>query len=330
MPIQSFPTRNPKLEFPEWKKTIIAEATRRGLKGFVLSEIEYAQSVGQKPGDVFRPITKPTLPSDEAKSAAWTKFNILNTAYEEKQEKPLLEFTVSFVAALGPAEIAIIGGGSSGTLNKTLLEMITILSAHYEKWSPKELKTLKETLHNGTISINIDEPIDSYLTKVCSIHEVATKNHSPIPEHEKIEYVSSELRKLNIAQLNLWLMTYDNSTPEVEDKKFDEFSKQLKTLFRSLDKDTMSTAGYAAQAKQQYHEDQNEVMAQLARLEKKIDATSTQNKTQGKQQYERRGAVSERRPFFYCHSCKFQKSHWSAECSKPLPGHDSNKNHPNA
>ena len=204
MPIPSFPlTRNPKLEFPEWKKTIIAEATRRGLKGFILSAIEYSESAGQQPGDVFRPLTKPLLPGDEAKSTAWTKYNILNTAYEEKQEKPLLEFTVSFVAALGPSEIAIIGGGANGTLNKTLIEMLSSLSAHYEKWSPKELKNLKESLHNGAISINTDEPIDTYLTKVCAIHEVAYKNHSPIAEHEKIEYVSNELRKLNNAQLNL-------------------------------------------------------------------------------------------------------------------------------
>ena len=125
-------------------------------------------------------------------------------------------------------------------------------------------------------------------------------------------------------------MSYDNATPEVEDKNFNEFSKQLKTLFRSLDKDTMSTAGYTAQVKQHTQEVQNDVMAQLARLEKKIDATSNQNKAQVKHQNERKVPTTERRPFFYCHSCQFQKSHWSAECTKPIPGHDNSKNHPNA
>jgi hypothetical protein len=327
MPIQNFPTRNAKLEFPAWKKMVIAEATRRGLKGYVLNTTEYENSAGQVKGDVFTPLKRPKLPGEDAKSIAWTRYSILNTAYEEKQEKPLIEFTLSFVTALSPTEIAIIGGGVEGTQNKTLMEMLNALSEHYEKWSPTELKHLKDTLFNGTIAINTDEPIDIYLNKVNNIHNVAEANMSAIPEHEKIDGISKELRKLNIAQLNLWIMTYENSTPEIADKDYDKFTKQLKTLFRTLDKDTMKSAGYdasSAQATRPNTETQNEVMAQLARLEKMLDANIKPNN-----EGENRESAG-LKPFFYCHSCQFQKSHWSAMCRKPKKGHDKSKNHPNA
>ena len=328
MPIQSFPTRNAKLEFPAWKKMVIAEATRRGLKGYVLTTTEYEKSAGQIEGDIFTPLKKPNLPGEDAKSSTWTRYSILNNAYEEKQEKPLIEFTLNFVTALSPAEIAIVGGGADGTLNKSLLEMLSALSEHYEKWSPTELRHIKETISNGSIAINTEEPIDIYLNKVSNIHDVAKANLSVIPEHEKIEGVAKELRKLNIAQLNLWLMTYENATPELIDKDYEKFTKQLKTLFRTLDKDTMKSAGYfeasAAQATQQDNEAQNEVMAQLARLEKKLD--SNINLKKGKEEKD----SAEPRPFFYCHSCLFQKSHWSAKCHNPKKGHDRTKNHPNA
>lgn len=85
MPIQNFPIRNAKLEFPAWKKMVIAEATRRGLKGYVLNETEYERSAGQVKGDVFTPLKKPTLPSEDAKSTAWTRYSILNSAYEENR-----------------------------------------------------------------------------------------------------------------------------------------------------------------------------------------------------------------------------------------------------
>jgi hypothetical protein len=324
MPIQSFPTRNAKLEFPAWKKMVIAEATRRGLKGYVLTATEYEKSAGQVSGDIFTPLKKPNLPDENAKSSAWSRYSILNNAYEEKQEKPLIEFTLNFVTALSPTEIAIIGGGADGTLNKTLIEMLSALSEHYEKWSPTEIKQIKDTISNGTITLNIDEPIDIYLNKLSNIHDVAKENLSAIPEHEKIEGVAKELRKLNIAQLNLWLMTYENSTPEIADKDYEKFTKQLKTLFRTLDKDTMKSAGYYEASASQVTETQNDVAAQLARLEKKLDAQISLKKDRE----ERDG--SEPRPFFYCHTCQFQKSHWSAKCRTPKKGHDRTKNHPDA
>ena len=122
-------------------------------------------------------------------------------------------------------------------------------------------------------------------------------------------------------------MTYENATPEIADKDFDKFAKQLKTLFRTLDKDTMKSAGYyeasASQATQQNTETQNEVMAQLARLEKKLDSKMSFKK-------DREQNNAEPKPFFYCHTCQFQKSHWSVMCRTPKKGHDRSKNHPDA
>jgi hypothetical protein len=100
MPIQSFPIRNAKLEFPAWKKMVIAEATRRGLKGYVLTAAEYEKSAGQELGDIFIPLKKPKLPGDDAKSSAWTKYTILNTAYEEKQEKQVSPQDKNYISFL--------------------------------------------------------------------------------------------------------------------------------------------------------------------------------------------------------------------------------------
>jgi hypothetical protein len=237
-----------------------------------------------------------------------------------------MDFTLNFVTALSPTEIAIIGGGVDGTLNKTLREMISALCDHYERWSPIELKQLKETLHNGTIAINTEEPIDVYLNKINIIHDVAAANMSAVPEHEKIENIAKELRKLNIPQINVWLMTYENATPEISDKDYEKFSGHLKILFRNLDKVTMKVAEYesSAQTISPQREAQPEVMAQLARLEKRLD-----DKANGKKDGEER-ENAEPRPFFYCHTCQFQKSHWSAKCRTPKKGHDKSKNHPNA
>ena len=330
MPISNFPsTRNPKLEFPTWLNQLIAEAYSLGLKGYVLTQAQFEISLGQAVGDVFQPLVKPIMPAQNASQNAWSRYRDGVQEYNEEMRR-YIDLRGRFISALSADISALVGDEDTGTLNKTLLQMITTMRNHFETWTQSELTAIKNTLHDGSISIKIEEPIETYLQKIKVIHAVAARNLSTIPDADKITFVCKELRKLNIMQLNLWIMTYENQNPEMAQKVFVNFTAALRITYQALDKDTMQSAGYTAaqlQVKDEFQEQLTAITAQMNDL-KKTQKAGGEGERKRKQTQRDEKDTGEPKPFKFCDTCNFNKSHWSKACNRPKDGHNFKKNQP--
>jgi len=334
MPISNFPaTRNAKLEFPAWLNQLIAEAYSLGLKGYVLTQAQFAVSLGQVPGDIFVPLVKPIMPAQNAPQNAWSRYNNQVQEYNEVMKK-YIDLRGRFISALSAEILALVGDEETGTLNKTLLEMITTMRNHFETWTQGELKAIKRTLEDGSITIKLDEPIENYLQRIRAVHAVAERNLSTIPDADKISFVCMELRKLNITQLNIWIMTYDNQHPQMAQKVFNEFTAELRITFQALDKDTMQSAGYTA-AQMQDRTDMQEQLRALTAQVNELKQTQTSEKAGGKGDRKRKPKTQgddkdprEPTPYKFCDTCLYNRTHWSKTCTRPKAGHNAQKTRP--
>ena len=334
--LPKFPlTINPKLEYlTSFRPKLLAAANLMDLKGFILTPREYETSQGQALGDVFVARVKPPDPAANATGPQLSQNSIMRSLYTEENSK-LVTFTSMFIGVFDNPHLAIIGDRVHGTLNRSLLQMKTALDRKYEVFTPKEIRALIKTLGDGSITINPDEPIEVYLQEIETIFTAAAVSLSTISEVDKIEYVTTELKKLSIAEINLWLMMYENAHPTIISKDYPDFAASMQTMYQTINRDTMRSAGYTAQAKETQNQ---ELMAQVQTLTKTVQTLEKQQaerehsgsrnnsingkrgRVQAKNQQQKKGKGTK-----FCDTCDFNHSHWSNVCKYPKVGHDENR-----
>jgi hypothetical protein len=272
--LTKFPlTKNPKLEYiTSFRPQLIARANLRGLKGFILTQPEYEISEGQVLGDVFVPKVEPPEPAANLTALQLSRNSVLRNLYKEEHGN-YVQFTAEFIGAFDKAHLAIIGDRAHGTLNRSLIQMKTALDLKYSVFTPNELRALIKTLGDGSITINPDEPIEVYLQEIETIFIAAAASRSTISEVDKIDYVVTELRKLSIAQIDMWIMSYENTHATIISKDYAAFAESLQVMYQNVNKDTMKSAGYTAQAKEKENQ---ELVAQVKLLTKTVQAMQKQ------------------------------------------------------
>jgi hypothetical protein len=344
--LPKFPlTKNPKLEYIiSFRPQLLASANLMGLKGFILTQIEYENSEGQAPGDVFVPRQEPADPAANATALQLTRDSIMRNLYKEEHGK-YVQYTSMFIGVFDKAHLAIIGDRVHGTLNRSLLQMKTALDRKYDVFTPKEIRTLIKTLGDGSITINPDEPIEVYLQEIEAIFNAAAVSMSTISEVDKIEYVTNELKKLSIAELNLWIMSYENTHATIISKDYAVFAASLQVMYETINRDTMRSAGYTAQAKETQNQ---ELMAQVQELTKKVQTmekqqvaresrfqnpkgpsdggadnsnNSKRERGHGKNRHQKKAKGGTK----FCDTCDFNSTHWSNVCRWPKIDHDANR-----
>lgn len=340
--LTKFPlTKNPKLEYiTSFRPQLIARANLMGLKGFILTQPEYEISEGQVIGDVFAPKIEPPEPAANLNALQLNRNSILRNLYKEEHGK-YVQFTSDFIGAFDKAHLAIIGDRVHGTLNRSLLQMKTALDQKYSVFTPTELKALIKTLGDGSITINPDEPIEVYLQEIETIFIAAATSRSTISEVDKIDYVVNELKKLSIAQIDLWIMSYENTHATIISKDYAAFAVSLQVMYQNVNKDTMKSAGYTAQAKEKENQ---ELVAQVKLLTKQVQAMQKQRMSADKQQQpagprlsnfngkrkqeQVTGNKSKARGFKFCDTCDYNRTHWSNTCNRPKDGHEEDRRVP--
>ena len=107
---------------------LIAEAYSLGLKGYVLTQAQFEISLGQAVavGDVFQPLVKPIMPAQNASQNAWSRYRDGVQEYNEEMRR-YIDLRGRFISALSADISALVGDEDTGTLNKTLLLMITTI-----------------------------------------------------------------------------------------------------------------------------------------------------------------------------------------------------------
>ena len=342
--LTKFPqSNNPKLEYRSiFRPEIIAKATLLGLKGFILTQPEYETSEGQVPGDVFVPKVEPPIPGAHSTALQLSRNTILRNMYKEEHSK-YVQFTSEFIGAFDKTHLAIIGDRTHGTLNRSLLQMKTALDMKYDVFTPKEITALIKTLGDGTVTINPDDPIEIYLQKIEIIFNAAATSQSTISEVDKIEYVIAELKKLNIAEIMLWIMSYETTHPTIVSKDYPAFALSLQVMYQNINRDTMRSAGYTAQATEQIQD----LMAQVKALNKTVQElekrprnkdsnhrnpldTHTRGANSGKRERERGNNKQQKKGkgvqgTRFCDTCEFNHTHWSNMCKWPKDGHNEDR-----
>ena len=344
--LPKFPqTKNPKLEYhTSFRPQLLAAATLMGLKGFILTQPEYESSQGQGPGDAFVARVKPPDPPANATGAQLSQNTIMRNLHTEENGK-LVQFTSMFIGVFDKPHLAIIGDRAHGTLNKSLFQMKTSLDRKYNEFTPNEIRALIKTLGDGSITINPDEPIEVYLQEIETIFTAAAMSRSTISEVDKIEYVTTELKKLSIAEINLWLMMYENTHSTIISKDYTDFAAAMQVMYQTINRDTMRSAGYTAQAKETQNQ---ELMAQVQQLIKTVQTLEKQQaererrpqnpqgpsgggannsnnrkheRGQGKKQHQKKAKGGTK----FCDTCDFNDTHWSNVCKWPKDDHDRNR-----
>lgn len=338
--LPNFPlTKNPKLEYiTSFRPKLLAAANLMDLKGFILTQQEYETSQGQALGDVFVARVKPPDPAANATGPQLSQNSIMRSLFTEENNK-LVAFTSMFIGVFDNPHLAIIGDRVHGTLNRSLIQMKTALDTKYEVFTPNEIRALIKTLGDGSITIKPDGLIEVYLQEIETIFTAAAVSMSTISEVDKIEYVTTELKKLSIAEINLWLMMYENSHPTIISKDYADFAASMQTMYQTINKDTMRSAGYTAQVKETHNQ---ELMAQIQTLTKTVQTlekrqaerensgphnkgannsiNGKRGRGQGKNQQQKKGKGTK-----FCDTCDFNHSHWSNVCKYPKVGHDENR-----
>jgi hypothetical protein len=139
-------------------------------------------------------------------------------------------------------------------------------------------------------------------------------------------------------------MAYENTHSTIASKNYAAFALSLQEMYQNINRDTMSSAGYTAQAKEI-----QQLMAQVQSLNKTVqdltkrpatatDKDSKQQKPAGKQargnnkankrqwehgnnkQQQKKGKGAR-----FCDTCDFNHTHWSNLCNRPKEDHDEDR-----
>lgn len=314
--LNKFPrTNNPKTEFQVWHREFLAIAYRFNLHGRVHTQPEYESLPGRQVGDVFVPLAEPQMPAMNANAQTLSNYNIRDRKYKE-QNDPYIALLSAFTGALDLDHLIIVGDGENGTINRSLIEMLTPLKEKYNVFNPKEVKQMIKSLQDGSRPINPSENIETFLNHAETIHGIAARNQNTISEADKIDYVIAELAKLSNTKMDLWIAMYETTHTTMVSKNYAAFKASLLQFYPNLNHDTMKSAGYTAQAKE----------AQVQILETQVQKLTEQvKKLQGQKRpraaQESRGKTKGTK---YCDSCKFNHTHWSNECTKRKDEHNPN------
>ena len=313
--INKFPrTSNPKMEFQVWHREFLAIAYRLNLHGRVHTQPEYEVLPGRQLGDIFVPLVEPQVPAANANAQLVGIYNIRDRKFKE-QNDPYIALLSLFTGALDLDHLIIVGDGEHGTINKSLIQMLTPLKAKYSIFNPKEVKDMIKSLSDGSRPINLTENIETFLNHAETIHGIAARNQNTISEADKIDYVIAELAKLSNTKLDLWIAMYETNHTTMLSKDYNAFKALLLVFYPNLNHETMKSAGYIAQAK----EDKTAALeAQIQKLTQQV------NKLQGKHARPDEKMKTKTKGKKYCDSCKFNHSHWSNECTRRKDDHNPN------
>ena len=328
--------KHPKIEYPRFKNAVEASAALHNIQGYVLSNAEHMARFGH----IFIPAVAPVVPAANATALAYQRYNVLLAAHKE-ETRPLKLLTQEYVNAIGPNNVKLVGDPVHGIINRTLQQMVQTMDDRYLHWLPAEISGLKRKVQSGDIKMMNPDDLEQYIAELNIHFAILDNNQNGLSDIDKIQIVTTELRRLNVEPLNHWLKNYEQAHATIAAQIYAVFATDVQAAYANMNRITMEQAGYsAAQAKEvsEMSTQLREMREQLKQLQQANAANEKNNKRKGKTQAQPQQSEDKRKrskghnenkidhkALKFGDTCSFNYSHWSSECWNPKEGHNASR-----